>query len=93
MDDDELSQGKKINFLENKKKFVSEEENNYNSDLSMDIEIENISELNINEEKVNLKNEIDKFNFDYSNKDVKNFENELDNIIKEDKMDLDEDHN
>ena len=29
---------------------------------------------------------------DYSNKDLKNFENELDNIIKEDKMDLEEDY-
>ena len=49
--------------------------------------------MNLNEKKVNLKNEIDKFNCDYSNKDLKNFENELGNIIKEDKMDLDEDYN
>ena len=59
----------------------------------MDIEIEIINKLEINKEKVNLKNEIYKFNFDYSNKDLKNFEKKLDNIIKEDKMDLDEDHN
>ena len=91
--DDELGQGKKINFSENNEKFIDEEENNCNSDLSMEIEYKNINELNIKEEKINLNNEINKFDFDYSNKNLKKFENELDNIIKEDKMELDEDYN
>lgn len=51
-----------------------------------------INTYNFKDEEVNIKNEINKFNFDYSNQNLKNFENELDNIIYENKMDLDEEY-
>ena len=72
-----------------------DEENDYNLDLSLDIKNENISGFNINssnykEEDVDLKNTINNLNFLNSNEFINNFENKIDNIIKEDKTDIEE---
>ena len=66
--------------MENNEIFIDKKDNNYNSDISMEIENKNINEFKINtynfkEEEVYLENEINKFNLDYPIKDVKNFEN------------------
>ena len=63
----------------------------------MDIKNENISGFNINssnykEEDIDLKNTINNLNFLNSYEFINNFENKIDNIIKEDKMDIEEEY-
>ena len=48
IDEDKLATRSIINFSENNEIFIDKEDNNYNSDLSMEIKNKNINECNIN---------------------------------------------